>query len=133
MFRVGALGRLHLSTGYYMYTGRHRKSLKKRLLRHLSNHKKNYWHIDYITSDPAYQNVTTIDIFVEKSPFGLYNLPCKVVHDRIIKRSKVNSEVIDLLATRRCGIKFGPLGKEKEKQLEKFISVYTDKFAKCKY
>ena len=71
-----------------------------------------------------------VDIFTENSIFGLYNLPCALVHDNVIKTPKVKSQFADHLTTRRCGIKFGQLGKNKQKQLAKFLSVHTANFAK---
>ena len=52
---VGSLCRLNLSKGYYLYTGRHRKSLWRRIERHLQKDKRVYWHIDYFTTHPAIQ------------------------------------------------------------------------------
>lgn len=85
---------------------------------------------DYTPGDITYQNADTIDIFIETTPFGLYNLPCTLVYDSIVKTPKVKNQFLDLLTTRRCGIKFGKLGKDEVKLLMKFISVHTEKFAK---
>jgi len=52
---VGALCKLNLSKGYYLYTGRHRKALWRRIERHLQKDKRVYWHIDYFTTHPAFQ------------------------------------------------------------------------------
>ncbi len=49
MIEVGALGRIMFSPGYYVYTGRAGRNLKKRLARHTSMNKKLRWHIDYLT------------------------------------------------------------------------------------
>lgn len=53
--RVGALGNLNLPAGDHVYTGSHQRSLLKRIERHLSRHKKTYWHIDYITLCPHFR------------------------------------------------------------------------------
>lgn len=50
---IGALCRLTLNPGIYLYTGRHRKSLLARISRHLKKEKSVYWHIDYFTVHPA--------------------------------------------------------------------------------
>jgi hypothetical protein len=85
---------------------------------------------EYIHSDITYQNEETIDIFIENTPFGLYNIACTLVYDKIVKTPSVKDEFMDRTATRRCGIKFHRLGKDEAKQLRKFISVHTEKFAK---
>ena len=50
--QAGALGKLFFQPGGYIYTGSHQKNVIKRLIRHLKPHKKVYWHIDYLTSNP---------------------------------------------------------------------------------
>ncbi|MEM2144608.1 MAG: GIY-YIG nuclease family protein [Candidatus Jordarchaeaceae archaeon] len=52
--QVGKLGRFHFSPGFYVYTGsamgNGASSLRGRIMRHLSDKKKNFWHIDYFLS-----------------------------------------------------------------------------------
>lgn len=52
--QVGKLGRIRFSSGFYIYTGSAMgnggSSLRGRIMRHLSNDKKNFWHIDYFLS-----------------------------------------------------------------------------------
>lgn len=48
---VGKLGFISFNRGYYLYIGSAKKSLRTRLLRHISRIKNNFWHIDYILSD----------------------------------------------------------------------------------
>jgi len=45
---VGALGWLLFMKGYYIYTGRARRAMGRRLFRHLKPDKKCHWHIDYL-------------------------------------------------------------------------------------
>jgi sugar fermentation stimulation protein A len=45
---VGGLGRRDFKEGYYIYVGSAMNSLEKRIERHLSKHKKQRWHIDYL-------------------------------------------------------------------------------------
>jgi endonuclease-3 len=40
-----------LKKGYYFYVGSAKKNMKQRLLRHLSNDKKLFWHIDYLLTN----------------------------------------------------------------------------------
>lgn len=47
---AGALGLLTLKCGYYVYAGSARRSLSRRLRRHLRGSKKVHWHIDYLRS-----------------------------------------------------------------------------------
>ena len=69
-------------SGVYIYIGSAKKNLKKRILRHFSNKKKLYWHIDYFLV-----STDIIDVYVgqreekelvsvilrEKNP----KIPCK--------------------------------------------------------
>lgn len=48
--QVGSLGSVDLVPGYYIYAGKHRVNLEKRLERHFSEKKKVRWHVDYLTS-----------------------------------------------------------------------------------
>ena len=49
---VGALGLINVEPGMYSYVGSalgsHSSSVEGRLSRHYSDHKKMYWHIDYL-------------------------------------------------------------------------------------
>ena len=45
---VGALGAVAFHKGYYAYVGSALGGLYARLSRHLGNHKKLHWHIDYL-------------------------------------------------------------------------------------
>jgi Uri superfamily endonuclease len=46
--KIGQLGRHWFPRGYYVYTGRAKKGLQKRLERHWRRDKKRRWHIDYL-------------------------------------------------------------------------------------
>jgi hypothetical protein len=85
---------------------------------------------DHVSGDSSNHNDLIIDIFTEKAVFGLYNLPCSVVYDCVVKSPEVRNQYMELLSTHRCGVKFGRLGKEKLRQFEKFLSVHTATFAK---
>ena len=44
---IGRFGTYIFPKGFYIYTGSAIKNIKSRIQRHLSNKKKNYWHIDH--------------------------------------------------------------------------------------
>ena len=46
--RIGALGRIELPAGHWVYTGSAKRGLRARVARHLSVSKKRRWHIDYV-------------------------------------------------------------------------------------
>jgi sugar fermentation stimulation protein A len=46
---IGSLGMHSLSSGYYVYTGRDKRNVVKRIERHYKKEKKFRWHIDYLT------------------------------------------------------------------------------------
>lgn len=47
---VGATRKTYFKKGYYVYVGSAMKNLKRRILRHLRQEKRRFWHIDYLTS-----------------------------------------------------------------------------------
>lgn len=49
--KIGALGELKFQKGEYVYAGSAQNNLNKRVERHLSNHKRMHWHIDYLLKD----------------------------------------------------------------------------------
>lgn len=46
--QIGRLGRFDFPAGRYVYTGSARRTLAARVARHLSQHKRLRWHIDYL-------------------------------------------------------------------------------------
>jgi len=55
--KVAKLGRINFPAGFYVYTGsamgNGASSLRGRIMRHLSNKKKNFWHIDFFLSNKS--------------------------------------------------------------------------------
>jgi len=68
---VGALGNISFPPGVYIYTGSQQKNLMKRLMRHVALQKKRFWHIDYLTSDPAVTFLGIIIYFSEQQECGI--------------------------------------------------------------
>jgi len=50
---VGALGLIHFTRGMYVYTGRARRGLRARVLRHVRGAQRLHWHIDYLLAEQA--------------------------------------------------------------------------------
>jgi sugar fermentation stimulation protein A len=48
--RVGSLGQLDFSPGWYLYVGSANLGFDARLRRHLRKKKRRFWHIDYLLS-----------------------------------------------------------------------------------
>jgi Uri superfamily endonuclease len=48
VIRVGALGNIRFEKGMYAYVGSAQNNLAKRIERHLTKVKRNFWHIDYL-------------------------------------------------------------------------------------
>ena len=63
---IGKLGRVKFDPGYYIYSGSAKKSIQKRLLRHLKVQKNKFWHIDYLLS--SLPSVKVVNIWVSKEP-----------------------------------------------------------------
>jgi Uri superfamily endonuclease len=64
-FAVGALGKLALQPGCYLYVGSARRGLEARLGRHGRPAKRQRWHIDYLLSGDA---LTIQEIWVGQMP-----------------------------------------------------------------
>lgn len=64
---IGKLGYIDFKQGYYIYIGSARRTIQKRLLRHLAREKNRFWHIDYLLSFPSPARV--IDIWVNPEPY----------------------------------------------------------------
>ncbi len=64
--RFGALGRLKLPRGFYLYVGsavsRRGRLLERRVLRHLKPGKKLRWHIDYLLDQGAYSSKAEVKL-----------------------------------------------------------------------
>jgi Uri superfamily endonuclease len=52
---VKSLGLLNFPSGYYIYTGSHKRFLLNRVKRHLNKNKKIYWHIDVLTMNHSFE------------------------------------------------------------------------------
>ena len=68
---VGALGKLNIKAGWYVYAGSARKNLSSRLARHLrKTGKKKHWHIDYLT--PCAKTIEAFPVFTPR------NMECRL-------------------------------------------------------
>lgn len=57
--KVGKLGSVNFDKGLYAYVGSAQNNLEKRVERHLSKQKKNFWHIDYLLAS-KHVNITRV-------------------------------------------------------------------------
>ena len=62
---VGALGKLQLAKGTYIYVGSAQNGLEKRVERHFRREKRKFWHIDYLLENPTSKIVT---LFYKEAP-----------------------------------------------------------------
>lgn len=76
---------------------------------------------DYITGESNTKEAEILDIFLSNNHFDLYNLRCKIVYDIALEVPKVRSKFMDLLTTRRCGVKFMKLPEARRKKLQAFV------------
>ena len=58
--KVGALGWFDFFAGWYIYTGKARRSLQQRVRRHWSPRKRVHWHIDYLTCAPGSEPIGAV-------------------------------------------------------------------------
>jgi hypothetical protein len=76
--------------------------------------------LDYITTQKPEIQPTKLEIFVNNTPFRLYEIPCKTISDFATFEAQDGS-----LSKRRRGIQFGRLTPTQRAQLEYFIQNYT--------
>lgn len=57
---MGRLGACQFEPGYYVYTGRAKRGLEKRIFRHRLKKKPIRWHIDYLTTTPGVRIVESV-------------------------------------------------------------------------
>jgi len=55
--KIGKLGLIKFSEGYYVYVGSAMNSLESRIKRHLSKEKKLHWHADYLLKESEITDV----------------------------------------------------------------------------
>lgn len=63
---IGKLGWVNFSRGYYVYIGSAKRSIQKRLLRHLKGLKNKFWHIDYLLNPLSSAKV--VNIWINREP-----------------------------------------------------------------
>jgi len=63
---IGKLGWVNFTQGYYIYVGSAKRSIQKRLLRHLKVQKKKFWHIDYLLS--SLPSARIANIWINREP-----------------------------------------------------------------
>jgi len=88
--KIGALGRIKLPKGTYLYTGSARgsgaSSIEGRILRHLRRTKKNFWHIDYLLKHETSQIIAVVYSKTKRS------MECEV-NESIRRELKTSSPV----------------------------------------
>ncbi|PMB74168.1 DUF123 domain-containing protein [Candidatus Bathyarchaeota archaeon] len=63
--KVGAMGKIFFTQGFYAYVGSAQNSLEKRLNRHFKKAaKKKFWHIDYLLTE---KHVNTVKAFFKEA------------------------------------------------------------------
>ncbi|MDD3631950.1 MAG: GIY-YIG nuclease family protein [Atribacterota bacterium] len=63
---IGKLGWVNFTQGYYIYVGSAKRSIQKRLLRHLKGQKKKFWHIDYLLN--SLPSARIANIWINREP-----------------------------------------------------------------
>lgn len=63
---IGKSGQISLAEGFYIYIGSAKKTIHKRLLRHLRREKNKFWHIDYLLCSPHLYEI--VNIWINKLP-----------------------------------------------------------------
>lgn len=58
--KVGALGWFDFPAGWYVYTGKARRGLQQRVIRHWSPRRRVRWHVDYLTAAPGSEPIGAV-------------------------------------------------------------------------
>jgi hypothetical protein len=85
---------------------------------------------EYIVGDGQNEKATETDIFLVGNVIQLHNLPCRIIYDFKVRVPYVNNNYLKILTTKRCGLAFDKLNKEKDFQLRLFLTAYTTVLAK---
>jgi c-di-GMP-binding flagellar brake protein YcgR len=64
-----------------------------------------------------------IDIFIINNGYYLPKVPCKLIYD--VEKKEATSSPMSL-GIRRCGLQFGELSKEQNRQMELYLNNYTE-------
>jgi hypothetical protein len=79
---------------------------------------------EYIGGKKSDETHEQIDIFCPGSEDTLYNIPCRVVYDRLVNAPRIDPRYVDSLASRRCGVEFLELSKRERERLDEFLEKY---------
>ena len=132
--RVGALGELSFPAGVYIYTGSHQKNVLKRVNRHLNLSKKVFWHIDYLTINPACEFIEVIFYFSENQECHLHQRYRDFTQAEVLFpgfgstdcKNSCGSHLLFLKSERRLNLsawkKFHRVGKNRSD----FLAAFTD-------
>ena len=76
-------------------------------------------------SNPSEGRATSlkIDIFIINNGYYLPKVPCTLIYD--VEKKETTSFPISI-AFRRCGLQFGELSKEQNRQLELYLNNHTE-------
>jgi hypothetical protein len=74
----------------------------------------------YITNKNPDKMFTLVDIFLTNNGFHLYEVPCTIIYEVKETTNRLNDVV-----PYRCGIKFGSLDEEHQKELAFFLENHT--------
>ena len=85
---------------------------------------------EYLTENTTDINYFRIDIFLIGSIFHLYNLPCEIVYDIQIHVPHVNNSYVEILTSKRCGIKFKEMSEDDLSRLRLFLEADTTGISK---
>jgi len=67
--RIGRLGGMDFSRGFYAYVGSALNGLERRVGRHLGERKKRFWHIDYLLEETAVVGFFLVESAVKSECF----------------------------------------------------------------
>lgn len=80
--KAGKLPETYFNSGCYLYVGRAKRGLKKRIERHLRKDKKLFWHIDYFL-----RKAEVMDIWIKLNYFD----ECRIVKTSAAGKNQLQS------------------------------------------
>lgn len=74
----------------------------------------------YMAEEMSDKEFTSVDVFLSKNGFHLYNVPCTIVYDVIDSTSSLQA-----ISQHRCGLKFEGIKEDQMEKLEFFLNNHT--------
>ena len=80
---------------------------------------------EYIAGEGFNKDESQLDIFLVRTEFHLYRVPCRVIYNIDIHVPKINNSLVEMYTTKRCGVQFRELNKDLKMLLDFFLKYHA--------